>query len=122
MYSSGSIGGSSSTSYASWVENLVQQTVALERAQRITPLETQRDELKVRKAVYSDMDTKLTALRTALENIIGSDTEDDVFSNMAVSSSDSGVATASAGTNPSVGQYGVTINQLAQNHKMSSYR
>lgn len=100
----------------SWVESLVSQAMAVER-QPLSRLQQQKDTLDIRRAVYTDMTSKFSALRSALQSLTGTSS---VFNQMAVSSANTAVVGVTSGSNPSVGLYTVVVNRLAQVHQISS--
>jgi flagellar hook-associated protein 2 len=105
---------------AAGIESLISQYMALERTP-IAKLQTQRDELDVRRAVYSDIDTKLSDLRTAIAALYAEDdTADTIFKQLSASSSDADVLSASASSSAAQGTYSLTVDALAQSHAISS--
>ena len=54
-----------------WIEQLVNQAMIYER-QPLTNLETQRDTLEIKDAVYNDIGSKIEAVQNSIENLIGS--------------------------------------------------
>ena len=70
MASIGGVSGSASLYSASGIEKLIQQTMSTER-QPLTRLQTKKDDLKVKKAIYNDIKEKLEKLRSSVQEITG---------------------------------------------------
>jgi flagellar hook-associated protein 2 len=101
---------------ASGIEQLITAYVKLEQAS-ITTLETQKDELDVKRAVYDDISSYMQELQSALEALTE---DDDVYGALSASSSDEEIITASSDDDAIAGTYDVTVNCLAQAAKLSS--
>lgn len=108
-----------------WVEQLVNQTMAYER-QPLTKLESQRDTLNVKNAIYSDISSKITDLKSAIAAL--NTTEygvTDAFAAKALSvtnaNPDVDVTSVSLdGTSAVSGVYDLTVTKLAQSHQIGS--
>ena len=103
------------------INTLIQNTLYAERA----PIRTntaKKDQLNVRKAIYTDLKSKLSALATIVEDLnkpSGSD-EDTIFQSVSATSSDTGVLSATA-TYPAVaGKYTIEVTTLAKAHRVHS--
>ena len=108
-----------------WVEQLVNQTMAYER-QPLTKLESQRDTLNVKNAIYSDISSKITDLQDAIAALHSTEYgTTDAFAAKALSvtnaNPDVDVAGVSLdGTSAVNGVYDLTVTQLAQAHQIGS--
>ena len=108
-----------------WVEQLVNQTMAYER-QPLTKLESQRDTLNVKNAIYSDISSKINDLKSAIAAL--NTTEygvTDAFAAKAISvtnaNPDVDVAGVSLDGSSAVnGVYDLTVTKLAQAHQIGS--
>ncbi len=108
-----------------WVTQLVNQTMAYER-QPLLKLQSQRDTLNVKNAIYSDITTKITDLQTAISalssNTYGSV---DAFAtkSLSVTNADPNVDVVGAslnGTSAVEGSYSLTVTNLATAHQIGS--
>jgi flagellar capping protein FliD len=118
MAAVGGVSGASLTS-AAGIESLINQYMAIER-QPVTRLQTQKDELQVRRAIYSDIDTKLQALRTAIRSLTGD--SDNLFRRLSATSANAQVATVTASQSAATGTYSLQVGWLAQTHTLRSAR
>ncbi len=84
----------------------------------IAQLESDKSGLQVVDAIYSDIDTKLTALRD--KALALTDTISSPFGARAASSSDSDVLTATASSGAASGSHDVHVHQLARHHTLLS--
>ena len=114
-YSSGS---------TSTIESLVSQYMAIER-QPLETLKTQRDQLDVSAAMFSDLREKIAAVKSAADELAGIDKYaitkvKTVFDSHAVASSDSDVVTATADSDAANGTYTLENIVLAKNHRVQS--
>lgn len=80
--------------------------------------EQRRDELKVERAVYSDLETKMDALANAVKALRQGD--DSVFDDKLATSSDEAVLTASATSSAADATYAIDVTDLAKAHRVSS--
>ncbi len=96
---------------------LINQLVAVER-QPVTRLQSQRDQLQVRRSVYDQVDTKLSSLETLATDLAAGTTS--IFGAKTVTSSDTDVLTASVTSSASPAVYDVSITTLAQAHRVRS--
>jgi len=83
----------------------------------ITQLESQKSGIEVVDAIYSDIDTKLTALRD--QAVALADTISSPFEACSVASCDSDVLTATA-TADAAGSHDIHVHQLARHHTLLS--
>ena len=109
---------SSISSSSSSIESLVQQYMAVER-QPITTLNTKKASLNTTSAVYNDLKTKLTALKSAAASLADTD-NDSIYEAVSVSSSDSNSLGVTAGSGAAQGQYTFRVRQLATATRMQS--
>ncbi|HRV90587.1 MAG TPA: flagellar filament capping protein FliD [Anaerolineae bacterium] len=119
MASIGGVSGSASLYSASGIEKLIQQTMSTER-QPLTRLQTKKDDLKVKKAIYNDIKEKLEKLRSSVQELTG---DSGILNKYAASYSDEdvlGVSVSSINSNIKAAKYNVTVGQLAQAHRMAS--
>lgn len=79
-------------------------------------LQTKQSGLDARKAAYNDLSSKLTALRTALQDL----TSQSTVSSRTATSSDTSVFTASAATGADLGAHEIEVQTLARSHKVRS--
>lgn len=113
----GAISGASLTSTAG-IEKLIQQAMALER-RPLTRLETQKDDLNVKKAIYSDIKTKLETLRTSIQDLTGTDGSLNSFK-ASVNNADILAATVTSSSSLTASQFNVTVNNLAVANQFGS--
>lgn len=116
------IGSSTSSSSQSltltFLNSLITSTIAAQR-EPITALKSKKDQLNLTKAVYSDLKTKLTNLKTIVSDLKSSD-DDPVFNKKSVTSSDSSRVTATTTTSAASGTYDIKITNLAKAHIIRS--
>lgn len=77
---------------------------------------SREDTLKVTTAVYTDLDTKMTALYDALDALRNGD--NSVFDDKIATTSDKEVATASATSDVANADYELVVNTLAKAHRV----
>jgi flagellar hook-associated protein 2 len=87
----------------------------------ITNLEFQISRLEVKKAVFTDLSQKLSALEDALDRV-SEDGASSVFRRKAVTSSAESVITAVASGDALAGSHTVFVTQLAKSHTLVSNR
>lgn len=88
---------------------IIENEIATRTSHHITPLQNWKDTWENKISAFDDLRTRLTALRTAVEDM---DTPDELRSYAAQSSSDSTVSAAISGSaNP--GTHSIEVNQLA---------
>lgn len=104
----------------SWVQSMVNLTLATER-QPLTTLQSQRDTVEVRKGIYSDITSKVSALRSSIESLRG-DSNAFIKKTVAVSNPSTGDVAAAAldGTSAVAGNYTLHVDKLAQAHQIAS--
>lgn len=118
MVSSVSNSGASLGS-AAGIERLIQQSLQYERMP-LDRLQAQKDDLKVKNAIYNDIKTKMETLRNAVEDLNG---ESGSLNKYVAKFSEEDVLSISASTsNPNVQEteYNINVTQLAQNHVVTS--
>lgn len=103
-----------------WVQSMVNLTLVNER-KPLTTLQSQRDTVEVRKGIYSDIGSKVKALRSSIESLRG-DSNAFTKKTVAVSNPSTGdVATAALnGTSAVAGNYTLQVSKLAQAHQIAS--
>lgn len=109
----------SSLSSQSSIYSLVSQLMQIER-QPITKLQTQKANFNTRNAIFTDLRTKLNALRSVTTSL--TDAVSSPLAARAVSTSDSAVVTATAANGTAVGSHTVAVTQLAKSHTLVSDR
>ncbi|MBN1551786.1 flagellar filament capping protein FliD, partial [bacterium] len=102
-------------SSASEINEYISQVIALER-EPIDELETDKATLSRQNSALQEIDTSLETLQSKLNAL----TNKNVFLSKSASTTDSNVATASAGTNAVQTTYQVQVVQLAQVAKITS--
>jgi flagellar capping protein FliD len=88
---------------------IIENEIATRTSHHITPLQNWKDTWENKISAFDDLRTRLTALRTAVEDM---DTPDELRSYAAQSSSDSTVSAAISG-NADPGTHSIEVNQLA---------
>ena len=111
MASVTSLGSNSSLS------SLIAQLMTIER-QPIYKLETKKGDLETLTGIYTDVKTKLTALRSVTQDIIDPLASD--LDTRAVASADESVVTATATASAALGSHSIFVTQLAKHHTMVS--
>ncbi len=115
----GGVSGGASLTSSAGIEKLIQQTLSLER-HPLTQLETRKDDLEVKKAIYSDIKEKLETLRSSVQEL----TDNTGILNKYVATVDEedilSVAVSSSNSNVSDEEFDVTVSQLAQAHRLAS--
>lgn len=103
----GLFGGSSS------LDALVEQVIAIER-RPVIELEIQKSTLNVKKAIFSDLDSKLSKLQTTAKKLGDTIESTSIFNNKSVSTSNEGVVTGTAGSSAATGTHSLFVTQLAK--------
>ncbi|MCB0194749.1 MAG: flagellar filament capping protein FliD [Anaerolineae bacterium] len=117
MASIGGVSGGASLYSAGGIEKLIQQTMIAER-RPLTRLETKKDDLEVKKAIYNDIKEKLTKLRSSVLELTGDSGILNKY-NPSYRNEDVLVVSVSSG-NVKPSKYSVTVSQLAQAHRVAS--
>ncbi|MHB1162587.1 MAG: flagellar filament capping protein FliD [Chloroflexota bacterium] len=99
------------------IEKLVSMYMAIER-RPVDTLKVRKDELTVRTAMFNDLKSKLGVLKDLAEDL--STSTDSIFSQHAVASSDTSLASGTAYSSATNGSYKVTNVTLAQAHRVRS--
>jgi len=97
------------------ISDILQQ-IGEVRRRPIQVLQQHQQELQDTLSLYQTLETKVLSLQTAVQDIATSGT----FQARTATSSDSTALTVSADAGAALGTYNITINQLAQAHKISS--
>ena len=109
---------SSSGLTTDYINTLIRATITAQR-QPIYTLTAQKDQLNIKKAVYSDLKNRLSALKSIIDDLT-SDDGNTIFDNKAAVSSNSNVITATATSEATNGSYTVSIANLAKAHTVRS--
>lgn len=109
-----------SSSSVSSITELVAKLMALQRAP-VKKLETRRDALDVRKAVFSDLKAKLSALQGKADTLAQTGSL-SAFTAKAATSSDTTVVTATATSSAQNTTHTLSITRLATAHSTASDR
>lgn len=106
-----------STLTPSYLDALVTQALTYQR-RSVELAQAQVDELNSKRSIYVELESKLNSLKSVAENLADSTTS--VFGQKTVSSSDTGVVTATASSTAVVGTYNISISSLAKAHSVHS--
>jgi flagellar hook-associated protein 2 len=106
--------------YSVNLNNYLDQYLSYLRAP-ITRLETQKSDLEIKSAIFSDLSTKLQALEDVLDGLSGTGTSSVLRMKTATSSDDS-LVTAIATSDAAPGAHTVFVTQLAKAHSVASNR
>lgn len=113
----GAVSGGGSLTSAAGIEKLLTQMMSLER-QPLTRLQTQKTDLKVKKAIYNDIKAKLEAVRTGVQSLTGGS---GALNKYAVTLTDANVIGVTLDSSQaSAARYSITVNTLAQAHSLAS--
>ncbi len=113
-----------SLSSVAGIEELVRLSTA-RQLQTVSTYKTQIDDLTVKRGIYSDVQTKLNSLRSAIRALRGSDGTTGVLNTYGASvTGDTGALTASVNSSSTAaaGTYDITVSQLASADRYASYR
>lgn len=109
----------------SYYQNLINYTLTQEK-QPITKLTTQKDQISVKKAAYTDLKTKFDLLQTSLNALRSSQTNYALTPGKSVSvspvTSGTTVASATVSSSVSAGTYALSVTSLARAHEVQSTR
>ena len=97
------------------VDSIISQLINIE-SQRINRLQTQQSQLQAQQTVYGQFRTQLNNLNGSLSAL----NLPSLYSAVKGTSSDEEVATISTTSAAQAGTYGITVNALAEAHKISS--
>lgn len=111
--SAGSYGYLSSSSIEALVNAAIQR-----QQQQITRVKTEVSDLTVLKSIFTDLGTKLGALRTTAQQLAGTDSTYTFGSARRVEIGTSGVLTATAASSAAAGTYTVQVTGLAKAHSI----
>lgn len=101
----------------SYINSLISQSIQSQR-QPISILRSQKDQLAVRIALYKEIKSKLSDLRTIIDGLKTGDS--DVFKKVTANSSNSAILTATATPEAAKAMYTISISSLAQSHRVRS--
>jgi flagellar hook-associated protein 2 len=117
----GSSASSSTTSSSlslNFLNSLITSTLTAQR-QPITTLNSQKDQLNVKKAIYSDLKGKLSTLNSIMDDL-KSNSDTTVFDKKTAISSNSSKMTATTTSIALNGTYTISITDLAKTHRIRS--
>lgn len=100
-----------------FLNSLISASLSAQR-QPVNKLNAQKDQLNIKKAIYSDLKTKLKTLNTIVGDLKGGN--DTIFDNKTAISSNNSKLTASVDSTAINGKYTITIFNLAQAHSVRS--
>jgi flagellar hook-associated protein 2 len=86
----------------------------------ITQLQTDKTDLQTKRGVFVDTQTLLNSLNSLAQPLLSTVGSASIFTGMAVSSSDTTVATASGGTGALAGTYSLAVTTLATAQRVQS--
>lgn len=99
------------------VDKQVSQLIALER-QPIVRMKNRKGDIDTKKAVFSDLSSKLSKLRSSAQGL--SDLVSSAFRTKKTTTSDTDVITATAGSGSTAAQHSIKVKNLAQAHALTS--
>jgi len=102
---------------ASYLNQLIRNAISVQR-KPIDKLNSQKDQLNIKKAVYSDLKNKLSSLKNITKDIM--DNGSKVFGSMKVVSSSTSVVTATVKSSAVSGNYEIYMSNLAVAHSVRS--
>jgi flagellar hook-associated protein 2 len=109
----------------SYYQNLVNYALTQEKLP-LTRLTTQKDDITIKKAAYTDLKSKFDSLMTSINNLRSSDSTFKLEAGRSVSvspaTSGTTVATASVSSTASAGTYSLSVTSLARAHEVRSTR
>jgi len=97
----------------SGIDSLISNFRYYERSRRITPLEQRKTKISNLSSAWSDLNTKLTSLRSELDGLKSTE-GNSVFDSKIAELSNSDYFTATATSSAVIGAYTMTVDQLAQ--------
>jgi flagellar hook-associated protein 2 len=116
---------SSISTLDTYYQNLINYTLTQEK-QPITRLTKQKDDINVKKAVYTDLNTKFNTLQTAINALRSSQGTYALTAgrsvNVSPATSGTTVATATVNSSVSAGTYALSVTTLAKAHQVHSAR
>jgi len=115
--SSGTNNVSTGSLTTTFLNSLISAAISSQR-QPINKLNDQKDQLNIKKAIYSDLKTKLKTLNTIVGDL--KDSDNTIFDNKTAISSDNSKLTASVDSTAINGKYTISISNLAQAHSVRS--
>ncbi|MCC7353531.1 MAG: flagellar filament capping protein FliD [Anaerolineae bacterium] len=114
-------GSSASGISASYLNQLIAQTIALQ-SRPLAILKQEQDRLEVQRAVYQDLQGFLNNLKTQAQKLSSTTTSTYILGQKKATSSDQTILTASTLSSATVGAYTITDVILAQAHQVRSAR
>lgn len=113
-----------SLSSVAGIEQLIKLSTARQEL-AVTSYQTRLDDLQVKRGIYSDIQSKLTTVRSAITALRGDDGDGGVLNTFAASvAGDTNALTASVSSSSSAatGTYHITVGALASVDRYASYR
>jgi flagellar hook-associated protein 2 len=98
---------------SSGIDRLIQNYTTIQQRRRIQPLSTKKSGYEAKNNAYSNLSSKLSSLKTLLEDFKSTGTSSE-FKYKEATSSDDSFVTASATTSAGIGSYDMRISQLAK--------
>ncbi len=114
-------GGSTTGISASYLNQLIAQTMALQ-SRPLELLKQEQDRLEIQRAVYQDLQGFLSNLRTQAERLSSASSTTYILGQKKATSSDQTILTANTLSTATVGSYTITDITLAQAHQVRSDR
>jgi flagellar hook-associated protein 2 len=109
----------------SFFTSLISDLMLIER-QPLVRLQTQRDQLNTRSSVYTEVESKLSELQTAVKALISSSYSNELLAGRSATVSDvtneAAVLSASVSSSAMLGDYDIQVSSLAQAHRVRSDR
>ena len=102
---------------ATYINQLIQDTLNVQR-KPIRTLTAQKDQLNIKKTIYSDLKSELSTFEGIVEDLTSDG--DTVFDNMEATSSDTDILTATATSSAASGNYTISVTNLAEAHMIRS--
>lgn len=97
------------------VRGIIENLMSVER-RPVIALETRNVEIKAKVSAYGSLKSAVSTFRDAVDKL----SEPGKFKVFAATSSDTDVATATASSSAARGVYNMTVNRIAENHRMAS--
>ena len=121
------VSSTSSSTYgldSTWV-SIIDAQITSEKQYRLNKLTAQKDDLDVRKAVFTDLKSQINSFKDTLGKLWSTDTNYVLNGDRSATISDrsdkeSSVLTATATSTASLGSYTIAVDNLATQHRVSS--
>ncbi|MEA4910325.1 MAG: flagellar filament capping protein FliD [Chloroflexi bacterium] len=116
---------SSTTTLDSYYVNLINQIMETEQT-KLNTLTADKDSIEVKKAVYTDLSSKLSSLQSQVKALISTETgyslNPDPKAAVSNVETDSTVLTATSSSSALIGTYNLSVTTLAKQHSVRSDR